>query len=566
MESLANCRNQNNLREKSPTDSTEVIKECESLFSTCDYVMEPTIFTQLQRYFLAGGAVEPAINLLAGNYAAVAQMANLVGEWLTVAGVCVSEVQEMAENRLIDSILKMFDPAKADAVFVDDGFSPTWLIEMVEHRVWRSLFIRLSEMHPNCLMLEYAIKLISDAGFQGEITSVVPASHQFDVFSRVLQTAIVRFLDRPDDHQRTINCAKLVCHTEHTYLYGQVLIQMISQYSKSGLIMKRLSQEIGKYALRNNRNVMPITMALNGAEHYPEACEALTAMLTKNTLNPAHIVVLHRMYSSTQPPPIDLIRIPQFLELLVDSLFTVSTRINKYHKSKYIYLLAYAASVVSTTRYWKTNTSELQETIEAIQQAHNICILNQDSYGLICIPTLFKCLQYPVVGAGLIRWVQSTVLCPEYLLESNSLHLMLLDEVASEHALLREPVWRLLVKLFESKQNEGGGVLLSLKVKKMLIDRMMNLMAHDYVVPVVKYINTCVFRGNVDVSLIRYFVQEVLEIIEPPYSDEFVQLFLPLVKNEQITGLMTHVADSNPVSAFIVHCAAYHVEAETRNP
>ncbi|XP_058056673.1 negative elongation factor D-like [Anopheles bellator] len=566
VESLVSGPNQDNLREGLPEDPRpRVIEDCLSLFSTTDYIMEPTIFTQLKRYFLAGGDTEPAINLLAGNYTAVAQMANLVGEWLTVAGVSVSEVQKMAENRLIDSILSMFDPAKADAAFAEDSFSPTWLIEMIEHRAWRSLFNRLSEMYPNCLMLEYVIKLMSDAGFQGEITSIVAVSQQIDVFSRVLGSAIARFLDRPDDQQRTIKCAKLMCHTEHTYLYGQFLLQKISQHPKYGLIMKRLSQEIGKYALRNNRNVIPITMALHSAEHYPEARDALGAMLTKNSLNPSYIVVLHQMYSSTQPPPIDLIRVPQFLELLVDSLFTAGTRINKYHKSKYIYLLAYAVSVVSTS-YSKANKSELQKTIEAIERAHGICTLDQYSCDLIChIPTLFECLHFPVVGAGLIRWVESVLVRQQYHLEANSPHLVLLDEVASEHPLLREPVLRLLVKLLESKPEERAGLLM-LQVKKMLIDRMVHLLAHDYVVPVLKYINTCVLRADVDVSLIRYFVQEVLEIIEPPYSDEFVQLFLPLVENKQITGSMTHVADSDPVSAFIFHCKAYHMEAETKTP
>lgn len=54
-------------------------------------------------------------------------------------------------------------------------------------------------------------------------------------------------------------------------------------------------------------------MSLNGASAYPQACQALTAMLSKNTLNPADITVLYRNYNGPDPPPIDLIRTPQFL-------------------------------------------------------------------------------------------------------------------------------------------------------------------------------------------------------------------------------------------------------------
>lgn len=54
-------------------------------------------------------------------------------------------------------------------------------------------------------------------------------------------------------------------------------------------------------------------MALNGAAAYPQACQALMSMLSRNTLNPADITVLFRNYSAADPPPIDLIRTPQFL-------------------------------------------------------------------------------------------------------------------------------------------------------------------------------------------------------------------------------------------------------------
>lgn len=58
----------------------------------------------------------------------------------------------------------------------------------------------------------------------------------------------------------------------------------------------------------------------------------------------------------------------------------------------------------------------------------------------------------------------------------------------------------------------------------------------------------------------RYFVTEVLETIAPPYSVEFVNVFLPLVENEEITGSMRQTVDmdSDPVSEFIVHCKAMH--------
>jgi len=93
----------------------------------------------------------------------------------------------------------------------------------------------------------------------------------------------------------------------------------------------------------------------------------------------------------------------------------------------------------------------------------------------------------------------------------------------------------------------------------MLVDRLVNLLSRGYVLPVVKYMAQCWRNTDTDISLIRYFVTEVLETIAPPYSQEFVSLFLPLVENEEITGTMDKVdMESDPVSEFIVHCKATH--------
>lgn len=46
-------------------------------------------------------------------------------------------------------------------------------------------------------------------------------------------------------------------------------------------------------------------------------------------------------------------------------------------------------------------------------------------------------------------------------------------------------------------------------MRKMVLDRMVNLLCSGCVVPVVKYIKQCWQKGDTDISLIRYFVTEV---------------------------------------------------------
>ena len=52
-------------------------------------------------------------------------------------------------------------------------------------------------------------------------------------------------------------------------------------------------------------------------------------LFLRNALNPADIVQLHRLYNTSDPPPVELLRIPQFLQLLIDALFKPGAKINQ---------------------------------------------------------------------------------------------------------------------------------------------------------------------------------------------------------------------------------------------
>ena len=53
-------------------------KECLHLFSSSDFIMEPTIFDTIKTYFMHGGEPGPVVDLLSDNYTAIAQTVNLL--------------------------------------------------------------------------------------------------------------------------------------------------------------------------------------------------------------------------------------------------------------------------------------------------------------------------------------------------------------------------------------------------------------------------------------------------------------------------------------------------------
>ena len=62
--------------------------------------------------------------------------------------------------------------------------------------------------------------------------------------------------------------------------------------------------------------------------------------------------------------------------------------------------------------------------------------------------------------------------------------------------------FQLFIRLFE-KEHESMEVLAQLEIKKMLLDRLVNLLSRGYVIPVVKYIKACWDQTDTDISLIR---------------------------------------------------------------
>jgi negative elongation factor C/D len=148
-----------NMEISEENNDSKTQKECLTLFASPDFIMEPIIFDTIKNYFMHNGEAAPVIGLLSDNYTGVAQTVNLLAEWLITAGVPVHEVQQMVENHLKNLIMKNFDPKKADTIFNLEGGVPSWLTDMIEHSVWRKMFFKLAEQHPNCLMLNFTIKV-----------------------------------------------------------------------------------------------------------------------------------------------------------------------------------------------------------------------------------------------------------------------------------------------------------------------------------------------------------------------------------------------------------------------
>ena len=239
------------------------VQECLEAFHLKDFIMEPSVIEFLNTYVLKGGTPEDAIQNLSSSYVALAQMVNLLADWMVHLGITPLEIQNLIENHFYSLVIKHFDPKKADKIFNTEGKVPDWLGGLVENNKWRKMIYDLAEEYPDCLMLNLTVKLIAESGFQGEITGVATASQQLEVFSGVLNTTIGNVVsDVGVNFVKNINeLSSIVKYAEHSFLYSVVLLSYLAESPYGGSIAERIKQEVFKSTV-GTQNSMDIT-ALN---------------------------------------------------------------------------------------------------------------------------------------------------------------------------------------------------------------------------------------------------------------------------------------------------------------
>uniref|UniRef100_A0A915CLW5 Negative elongation factor D n=1 Tax=Ditylenchus dipsaci TaxID=166011 RepID=A0A915CLW5_9BILA len=395
------------------SDVELIQRHCEELFSLRDFVMEPQVISTLLAFFQAGGQPEKVIDMLASGYQGHGQFANLLGCWLsdlemdennkkqstssdllTDAQTRIEScavVRESFESTVSTMIAKIFFPESADKIFEMEGNEGIdWLPELISHQPWRKLIYDLAEHYPNCLMLNFAVKLISDAGFQHEISNVNTAAQQLDIFSRVFLSSIDQVLINcskgvnSEAYQKTFSeLMRVACHSEQTFLYTQVLLHVVSlkESGKLAAVCHHINQSLRLVFEKRGQDISSfyISMIQSDNDAIPSnIVQAMLTMIAKQTLNPADITQLYQAYFEPCPPPVELIRDPFFVNMLVDAIFSSGTpKINAEHRPKYIYLLAYATCVAETKRNGIRVQSKLE--LDSIRQQLNDMVNILDS-------------------------------------------------------------------------------------------------------------------------------------------------------------------------------------------
>eukprot|EP00053_Salpingoeca_punica_P008096 m.73302 g.73302 ORF g.73302 m.73302 type:complete len:578 (-) comp14448_c0_seq1:355-2088(-) len=533
-----------------------VIGECEERVRQVDAIMETDVLSTLGRYMLAKGNPARIVTLLAENYRGHAQMANILRDWLVLTGMEPAAVTKSIEGHIYRVAHDNFDSAHAQKIFDDDDREARWLNDLIRHQTWRSLIYQLSQEHPNSLMLSFAIKRISDAGYLDEIASVSTASQQLEVYSAVLSHSIASLAGKSEEHLQKVlpDLTAMSCVAQHTYLYGQALLHTVMQ-SDDGAAFKRLSQEMLAQATQRGYEVFNYELLFHdeGASRHPALIHALSRLLKSQTVNPADIAAVHAAYSDASlRPPVDLLRVPALIDLMISELFTPDSASSKETRDQTVYVLAYTVSANETRDAdgnVTTDLSELQDTHASLEKA--VEVLKEGNLHSSAMATLLTAMKYPIVCRGLLLWVERTVaddaFFSAYNTSSTPPHFCFFDFMAQSHELLRPYVFATLQRLF--LQDFRVDAVVAVDLKRILVDRLLYLLAVGLVQPVIEFVLSCV--NDSDFSLIMYFTVEVMEMVAAPLSAEFVEAFGQLLfHRDVVAGLRKKSSCHEMVAAF----------------
>lgn len=209
---------------------------------------------------------------------------------------------------------------------------------MIQYSTWRELFYQLADQYPDCLMLKFTIKLISDAGYQGEITSASTAAHQPEVFAGLVRNSLAQISASPlTDIQRQLKeLTHLVCVSQQTYFFSQAVLHSFKDANSLKDFQRWLSEEIQQEAQKGKHEVTNMSLHFSGVGSHPRLFEALAAMLSRNALNPADISILYKHYAEDEsPPPAHYLHVPQLLGMSVPA--TLHVHVHAVHVHVHVY-------------------------------------------------------------------------------------------------------------------------------------------------------------------------------------------------------------------------------------
>ncbi|KAJ1668457.1 hypothetical protein IW140_000288 [Coemansia sp. RSA 1813] len=535
--------------------------------------MEPTTTEFVNQYLGAGGAPFNIMNLLVFSYEGLAAMSNMVHH--DMASAFDNSEKSAILDTISRKIVESFDAKKADAEYNETQQLPKYIDEMIPHSVWRRTIYRLNEMHPKSVMLGAALQRIADNGYQAEMTSLNSTSLHAHVFYPLLVECFEK-ITPADDENIQAHLSELtnsVCRGEKTYIVAQYVLQNVRRKlgNKATATIQRIEQELESYMLDNYdlpQLAIHIKLLLSGRAVGGDdaVANAVAGIIQSTHATPGDVMVLYKQYYNTfakgqQVPPVELLRDERVLLPMMDQAFShiwSSTPINTRNDlmGKYLWLIAYATLFEDNEQSDSTKREALGQLVSQMKELREEIPIhpNQANFNKI-IGKVINWIDVPVLARIVVLWIRDMLSYDGFSYYETYFHssevptpLLLLEEIAYRHPLLKPLVFSVYKDSFESKV-QGFLPDKQIRLQKVVINRIAALVQMDYASPVLQYFSQQV--DAVDETVTVYFIYRTLVQFEPPYTEEFYMPMLQLTERVMDSVKIAREKELTPIREFL---------------
>ncbi|OUC45362.1 TH1 protein [Trichinella nativa] len=530
----------------------QIIQKCMAKFRTADFIMEGEFVSTAKEFISAGGNWEEAVEVIADSYVAHAQSCNVMAQAALSVGVDAYSVRKMLEDELASLIIKKFSPSHTDSLLHKPQEFHQILTSITSSTYWHPLIMKLHEKFPECTVIDYCVKAILNTGELSAITPQVATSiHQYAVFVKSLVTVLEEFLKSSLHSDQSADAleklAGIVCLREYGYFYVQTtLYRLITSEPTYSHVARFISYYLRKSRATKDTVDVTISMYRVFYDYDSNLLESVHSMMRRKKPTAADIGELYDTYYNVHAPSPELLCDPDCLDLLYDCVFRKDSHLNDEVLEKAIFLISYAAVLNDDCSPFRLEndhqicSDELNYFLKLLTKMRNILINSRSKHDLLLhLQDIFGEMKHVAVATGVFHWIRSLVMSDEFFKthqEQLPTEFIILDEIVSLYSSLHEKVFDLLTHLFNSDafRQYGCDVRFQLERRRMILDRMVHMFTYNYTLPVARFIRSKLNSSTADVSLFRYFLMEVLEVVSPTYSANFVAAFAPIAQHPLI--------------------------------
>ncbi|EGD75386.1 hypothetical protein PTSG_06463 [Salpingoeca rosetta] len=514
-----------------------------------DAILEASVFDAIQKFIKSQGNPGKLVVQLADSYHGFPQMAELLRVWLETSGMPEEEINELIKSHAIAWIKQRFDARVVDDMITKRrqvSRSLSWLKSLMDglsdNADWRALIFSLSEsVDTETFFLDLAVKTMVEKGHFEEATKHKSIARQQEIFALVLARCVSAAIKATTASDR-VHFTELVCTvgciSKVVYMFTQALLHRLQQELTSSppaaVVVRNIADALEEHVTKQGHSVRDVSFLLNATTTGHEVTRIARMMHTQQ-MTMADVDTLHRLYTSDDTPPVSYLQNRGMLEMLTREVFVGSTN-NEKHTLQCRYLLAFATCVLPDQEITQETHDKISQTLETLESVFSLLQpITKHSW-----INLSKHIHLPVVARGLVLFIERQ-LCDSscflnFVPSSPPLCLMLLEQITTRHPGLRPQVLAVLTRALEYKYAIDA-ITLS-RVQRLLMSRLLHLASLGFAIPVLTYIAQK--QADLDTSLVVFFVIEIVDHMQSPFSPEFVHHFVAIVGQERtVVGIKT---------------------------